>query len=93
MGIKGSSSLLNRVKRHVSPSNKKKFHWHIDFLLKNENFNIVKIILIPSKQKMECLVANELRGKADQIVNGFGSSDCACKSHLFFFSELKQKII
>ena len=29
MGNKGSTTLLNRVKRHVDSSNKKKIHWHI----------------------------------------------------------------
>ncbi|MBN1803550.1 MAG: GIY-YIG nuclease family protein [Candidatus Lokiarchaeota archaeon] len=89
MGTKGASSLLCRVRRHVSPSSMKKIHWHIDYLLNDENSRIIKLILIPSKQKMECCVAGELFDKADDEIKNFGSSDCYCSSHLFYFSELK----
>ncbi|MHA1376283.1 MAG: DUF123 domain-containing protein [Promethearchaeota archaeon] len=45
MGNKGSTTLLNRVKRHVDT--------------------------------------------CDKYINNFGSSDCNCDSHLYYFSQLR----
>lgn len=90
MGNSGSASLVNRVRRHVLPSNKKKLHWHIDYLLNYENTNIVKIYIIPSHQRLECMIARELTVLVDNFLKGFGSSDCNCKSHLFFSKSLNR---
>ena len=88
MGNSGSASLVNRVRRHVLPSNKKKFHWHIDYLLNYKKTIVVKIYIIPSHQRLECMIARELMSLADNFLKGFGSSDCKCRSHLFFFKSL-----
>lgn len=85
LGEKGSSSLLNRVKRHVSPPDQKKTHWHIDYLLNDEDVVIITLYLIPSGQKMECDVAAQLLEISDGPIKNFGSSDCNCESHLFYF--------
>ena len=85
MGTFGSVTLINRVKRHLSESNDKKLHWHIDYLLDDPNSIIVKIYLIPSSQVLECIIAQEILGRADDYINNFGSSDCQCKSHLLYF--------
>ena len=42
MGNVGSTTLENRVKRHLSDSANKKIHWHIDFLLNDDSFLINK---------------------------------------------------
>ncbi len=89
MGNSGSTTLINRVKRHVSPSESKKIHWHIDYLLNNKFVLVYCIYLIPSLQKMECLIVNELLNKSDGHINKFGSSDCFCISHLLYFKEFK----
>ena len=86
MGKKGSTTLINRAKRHVLPPNKKKKHWHIDYLLENESTSLIKLLLIPSINKIECLVSNELLEHCDGFIENFGSSDCSCKSHLYYFS-------
>jgi len=88
MGVSGSATLINRVKRHVLPPEMKKVHWHIDYLLQNESSLITKIILNPNSQKMECIIAQELRSISDDFVEDFGSSDCKCKSHLIYFKNL-----
>ena len=88
MGNSGSSTLINRVKRHVSPSKNKKTHWHIDYLLDNKKIFIHHLFLIPSSQNMECTIANELFNVSDGYINKFGSSDCKCKSHLLYFKNL-----
>ena len=89
LGNSGASTLVNRVKRHISSSNSKKIHWHIDYLLNNKNSTICCIYLIPSLQNLECLIANELLSVSDDYINNFGSSDCNCKSHLLYFKDFK----
>jgi Uri superfamily endonuclease len=87
MGNIGSSTILNRVKRHLSTSNSKKKHWHIDYLLESKNAIITKLILIPSLEKLECIIAQELMESSNGTIKHFGSSDCKCKSHLFYFEK------
>ena len=84
MGTANSSTLVNRVKRHVSSANNKKFHWHIDYLLANINSSISHLYLIPSTKRWECIIANELMESTEGYIKDFGSSDCNCKSHLYY---------
>ena len=81
----GSSqnSLQKRVKRHLAA--KKKLHWHIDYLLKYGE--IIEVLVIESLKKDECRLSNEIGLLRDSqiVINGFGSSDCTCKTHLYFF--------
>ncbi|MFX1388195.1 MAG: DUF123 domain-containing protein [Promethearchaeota archaeon] len=89
MGNSGSTTLINRVRRHISPSESKKVHWHIDYLLNNKYTSIWCLYLIPSIQDLECLIANELLNLSDGHIDKFGSSDCLCKSHLLYFKDFK----
>jgi Uri superfamily endonuclease len=89
MGNKGSTTLINRVKRHLNPSNSKKIHWHIDYLLESEKSQIIKLFLIPSLERLECILSRELRDSCEKYIPNFGCSDCSCDSHLFYFSELR----
>lgn len=89
MGNSGSTTLVNRVRRHISSSESKNIHWHIDYLLNNKNTFVYRLYLIPSLQNLECLIANELLNVSDGYINSFGSSDCYCNSHLIHFKELK----
>ena len=89
MGNSGSTTLINRVRRHISPSESKKMHWHIDYLLNNKDTSIYSLYLIPSLQNLECLIANELLNVSDSYIDKFGSSDCLCKSHLVYFKDFK----
>jgi Uri superfamily endonuclease len=59
----------------------KKRHWHIDYLL--EEATIVGISICETKDRSECAIARVLSSQFDSI-SGFGSSDCRCRSHLFF---------
>jgi len=86
MGPQGSSTLLNRVKRHLKKSHEKKRFWHIDFLLENKNALLTKIILIPCKLKLECEFARHFLQLADNFIPNFGSSDCNCQTHLLYFA-------
>ena len=79
---KGSPvSLYQRIKRHLSKEKKK--HWHIDHLLE---YGKVKKIYC-TNEIVECLIAQELSKKGLRFIEGFGSSDCGCRSHLFFIEE------
>jgi len=72
----------SRLNRHIK-SNKKP-HWHIDYLL--EKASISEIILCETNDRVECTIAQALNGQFDSIP-GFGSSDCKCRSHLFFATD------
>ena len=70
-----------RIARHLSKD--KNLHWHIDYLLANEQTNIIKVT---KSELRECDLNTDVKGKI--IVEGFGNSDCKenCKSHLKFLS-------
>ena len=72
--------LENRIKRHLA--REKKHHWHIDYLL--DVGQIIGGFAIPTTQKIECQVAESLAEGLASIA-GFGSSDCNCRSHLFYY--------
>lgn len=76
------NGLEGRLARHLR-KNKKTF-WHIDNLLKHAN--MVDIYYKLSHIKEECDLARDLNEKCNIIPN-FGSSDCKCKSHLFYSNE------
>ena len=72
---------------------KKKPHWHIDYLL--EQAELEEVVLCQVEQRRECLVAQAL-AKEFSSIPGFGSSDCKCRSHLYFApgkDRLKAKVV
>ncbi|MEN3044469.1 MAG: DNA/RNA nuclease SfsA [Candidatus Hydrothermales bacterium] len=73
------NSLSKRVKRHLKKN--KNVKWHIDYLI--SYFENIKPIEIRSSEKIECAISKEL-GSIYENVEKFGSSDCKCKSHLYF---------
>ncbi len=81
------NSLDARLKRHTRKE--KRIFWHIDYLLKNAK--IIDIIYAKTTERIECKIAELLFNNLKPIPN-FGSSDCKCKSHLFYSDDL-EKII
>jgi len=80
-----------RLAHHLK--GKKKPHWHIDYLLNEAD--VLEILLYPSKQREECILAQALATGFESIP-GFGSSDCRCKSHLYFGDNehsMKERIV
>ena len=75
-------NLSQRIKRHLR--NRKKKHWHIDYIL--EGAEGKKEIPIYTERDRECLLAGEVGAMADSGIPGCGCSDCGCASHLFYFS-------
>ncbi len=79
------NGLEKRINRHYS--SEKKFHWHIDYLLRYAK--VIKVIRYVGR-KDECKL-NSVTGRsagATQIVKKFGSSDCNCKTHLYYFEDI-----
>lgn len=77
------SGLDARISRHLRKA--KRYHWHIDFLL--ERSTIIRYAIEESSSKRECEInaATLAMPGARVIVDGFGSSDCRCRTHLVYF--------
>jgi sugar fermentation stimulation protein A len=77
--------LDQRIARHKRSD--KRLHWHIDYLLKHAQ--IVDVITHITRERQECQFNRKIMSLPGcQIpINGFGSSDCNCTSHLTFFKE------
>jgi len=78
-------SLLGRLRRHER-ADKNKF-WHIDYLL--EASDLILAVLLPSEERMEVVVAGNLRGEP---IPGFGASDSPLSSHLFRYRTLEEAL-
>ena len=78
------ANLSKRIKRHKNIK-KKTFHWHIDYL--TANADMVKTFGIYTDRFSECDIAKGLAGIGGREIQNFGSSDCSCSSHLYFFKE------
>lgn len=76
-------ALSKRIERHKRTRKNK--HWHIDYL--REMSSVVQAWPIRIDADIECSLAREIRTICDDEVTHFGSSDCACASHLFYFSQ------
>ncbi|MEM1565662.1 MAG: GIY-YIG nuclease family protein [Candidatus Bathyarchaeia archaeon] len=77
------NNLEKRLKRHFGGVTRRRF-WHIDYLLTEDHVNAVKAFFKEASKPEECLTAQEL-AKFGFPVDGFGCSDCKCRSHLFMF--------
>ena len=83
------NSLVARIDRHLSDD--KKMHWHIDYLLDNENSEIRDVIFNISDKMIECDLANNIAENGEGIAK-FGCSDCSCNSHLIYFKRKKDAL-
>lgn len=81
------NSLMPRIKRHLSTD--KKLHWHVDYFLVHRDVEVVDILYTVDDIKWECKLASLISENASGIEN-FGSSDCKCNSHLFYFKQLEE---
>jgi len=73
--------LSKRIERHKRKS--KKLHWHIDYFL--QKAKILNDIPIITNFKRECFLVEKILQISDNFIQKFGSSDCSCISHLFYF--------
>jgi Uri superfamily endonuclease len=79
----GPGGLAARIGRHCRVTKKK--HWHIDYLRPATRMKGVFVSEDPVRREHEwarCLRTASIAGRP---VSGFGSSDCRCVAHLFYF--------
>ncbi|MFP3854682.1 MAG: GIY-YIG nuclease family protein [Anaerolineales bacterium] len=79
----GSGGVRARVARHSRDSSNK--HWHIDYL--RPSLTLKRVFLTYCEQRLEHDWATAMMALsgAENPIPGFGSSDCRCAAHLFFF--------
>lgn len=75
--------LSKRIKRHKAK--RKNHHWHIDYL--REECGVAGSWPIRIQGDIECAMAKDIKKVSDGFVDKFGSSDCSCDSHLFYFKD------
>jgi Uri superfamily endonuclease len=81
----GSGGLAARIGRHARQE--KTLRWHVDYL--RAVTDLVEVWFRPERRRRECSWAKRLSGMPGAEIRrlGFGSSDCGCRSHLFFFEQ------
>lgn len=75
--------LSKRISRHKRKTKKK--HWHIDYL--TAVADKIEALSFVSTKDRECSLAAEVSAEAAGTVPKFGSSDCRCPAHLFYFAQ------
>ena len=81
----GPGGVRARLAHHLKPSRRP--HWHIDYL--RAHTRVEEIWYWLDGQRLEHVWAEHIRlseGASVPLV-GFGSTDCGCESHLFFFQQ------
>ena len=82
----GRGGISGRLKHHLSRS--ELLHWHVDYLSKVACLEEIWYQESQVRQEHRWAIILSTRGKIPMA--GFGSSDCRCKAHLFFFSRRPQ---
>ncbi|TVM03824.1 MAG: DUF123 domain-containing protein [Candidatus Brocadia sp. WS118] len=77
------NNLERRIERHIRQE--KKMRWHIDYLL--QYGCVVSVHTYAGGKKKECILSQAIGKMKDASVpvKGFGSSDCSCNAHLYYF--------
>jgi sugar fermentation stimulation protein A len=73
-------NLAARIARHGR--RRKPKHWHIDYL--SAHAPMVAALAGAGPKAAECRLANALGRLCTPLLDGFGCSDCACRTHLFW---------
>ncbi len=84
---------FKRVARHfnVASGRNRTRKWHIDYLLPHSR--AICAVLFPTDEAIECTIAKML-GRFFLKIPGFGCTDCACSTHLFFSeTDLEENIV
>ena len=77
------ANLGKRMERHGRL--RKRHHWHIDAL--RAVSEVRAILAVRASIRLECEIAAAVSALADWSVRDFGSTDCACPTHLFGMSQ------
>jgi sugar fermentation stimulation protein A len=87
---RAKTHLRARLLRHLRTE--KAFFWHIDYLLEKAE---IRQIWVRLDFFDECQIARNIQdmlAKRGMGISGFGSSDCRCSSHLFYFNGEKRDL-
>lgn len=76
-------SMHTRIARHLRK--RKRMHWHVDYLIARADS--VAALPIYTRHDLECRLAQDVGRLGESCIDGFGSSDCGCPSHLTRFGE------
>lgn len=68
---------------------RKKSYWHVDYVLRSVKTTVKGVVYAGSYEKLECKLASQLTNESKEAIpiDGFGCSDCKCKSHLLLLRE------
>jgi sugar fermentation stimulation protein A len=77
------AGLSRRLARHGRRIGGKAMRWHVDFL--RAEARAVRAFPIRTHHALECTLAMDVGAISADAVPSFGSSDCSCPSHLFWF--------
>ncbi|WP_022669250.1 GIY-YIG nuclease family protein [Desulfospira joergensenii] len=80
----GPGGMKSRIRHHILP--KKRCHWHLDYL----DTAAKEIWVSEPGARLEHEWALSLGRTSSGRIPGFGSSDCACDSHLLYFKNPKE---
>jgi Uri superfamily endonuclease len=79
----GSGGVRGRLGHHMQPAERP--HWHIDYLRKKTTLEAVWFCYNRKPREHAWAKRFAAMPGASVPMAGFGSSDCGCESHLFFF--------
>ncbi|MFN4223307.1 MAG: GIY-YIG nuclease family protein [Fervidobacterium nodosum] len=79
------NNMEKRIQRHLS--SKKKFHWHIDYLL--EHATVKYIFMISSNKKIEEEISKQF-SKEFSGPKGFGSTDLDVETNLYYINDFEK---
>ena len=80
LGSGGFSRVMLHFRLNIEKT--KSPRWHIDSLLLSPSFQVSRAYCIHTEERIECPLARRMTGT---VIAGFGSSDCTCEGHLFYY--------
>jgi Uri superfamily endonuclease len=80
----GPGGVGARLRRHLRQD--KKRHWHIDYLRACASVREVWLCTAPLRLEHRWAERLQEASRSCRPVRAFGSSDCRCPSHLFYFA-------
>lgn len=86
----GPGGIRARLTHHLHPSPRP--HWHIDYL--KAHANVAEVWCCYARRSLEHKWARKLgmQPGASIPLAGFGSTDCNCESHLYFFPNCPSRL-
>lgn len=80
----GPGGVTARLKHHRKVSTRP--HWHLDYLRAETAFYNAYALHSPERKECGWAAVMAKTEAVSEPMKGFGSSDCKCNTHLFYFS-------